>query len=197
MLGGAVLGQGIAPPIMESRGGNKVDGMFEIQNNTDYSMATMLESKSFTVDDGGLKFRPLDADVQVKLGSNSFVLKAHDSRMVFYKATFPAAPVSFCIVTSMTKAGALEGVRINYVFPHIVYAYQKEKLKRSDVKLDLENGLLRVQNLSQKLGRVEAVQVANEEMRGFPLYPGQTRLVPVKDRKISVRFEDGFTVEIQ
>jgi len=192
-----VLGQGIAPPIVESRGGNKVDGMFEIQNNADYPMATMLEVKSFTVDDEGLKFRPLDAGIQVKLGSNSFILRAHDSRMVFYKATFPAAPVSFSIVTSMTKAGALEGVRINYVFPHIVYVYQKDKLTRSDVKIDQENGVLRVQNLSQKLGRVEAVLVAKDELRGFPLYPGQTRLVPVNDGKLSVKFEDGFTVGIQ
>ena len=192
-----MLGQGIAPPIVESRGGNKVDGMFEIQNNADYPMATMLEVKSFSVGDEGLRFRPLDSGIQVKLGSSSFVLKAHDSRMVFYKATFPAAPVSFSIVTTMTKVGALEGVRINYVFPHIVYVYQKDKLKRTDVKVDQEDALLRVQNLSQKLGRVEAVDVNQEELRGFPLYPGQTRLVPVSDGTLSVKFEDGFTVVIR
>lgn len=104
--GGVVFAQGITPPFVESRGGNKVDGMFEIQNSADYPMATMIEVKSFVVDDEGLKFRPLDPGIQVKLGSNSFVLKAHDSRMVFYKVTFPAAPVSFSILTTMTKAGS-------------------------------------------------------------------------------------------
>ena len=192
-----MFAQGITPPFVESRGGNKVDGMFEIQNSADYPMATMIEVKSFVVDDEGLKFRPLDPGIQVKLGSNSFVLKAHDSRMVFYKATFPAAPVSFSILTTMTKAGSLEGLRINYVFPHIVYVYQKDKLTRSDVKVEQVNGLLRVQNLSQKLGRVESVQVAKDELRGFPLYPGQTRLLPVKDSRLRVKFEDGFSVDTQ
>ena len=197
LLGGVAFGQGITPPVFESRGGTKVEGMFEISNPADYAMATMLEAKSFSVDDSGPTLRPLDASIQVKLGSNSFILKAHDKRMIFYKASFTTAPVSFAIVTSMSKAGALDGMRINYIFPHIIYAYQKDKLTRSDVNIGVEGGFLRIHNLSQKMGRITTIQVAKSELQGFPLYPGQTRLVPVTNNKLSVKFEDGFTIEVQ
>lgn len=193
-----MLAQGIAPPIAEYRSVGKIDGSFEIQNPADYPVVALLEARSFSVDDHGqVVFRPLDKGIDVRMGSNSFMLRAHDKHIVFYKATFPSSPMSFCIVTTVTKAGALTGMRLNFIFPHMIYVYQKEKLGRSDINLSSVDGVLRITNLSDKLGRVEGVHSAKEELGGFPLYPRQTREVPITGEKISVKFEDGFKVELR
>lgn len=195
-IGGTMAAQSIAPPIAEYRGA-KADGMFEIQNTADYPMAVVLETKSFAVDDHGqVRYRPLDPGIQIKMGASSFVLRAHDSRMIFYKATFPSAPTSFSILPTMTKAGVVEGLRVNYILPHMIYVYQKEKFQRSDVRVRVVGGVLQIQNLSTKLGRVEAVQASKQDLGGFPLFPGQTRQIALSGDKASVTFEDGFKVNV-
>lgn len=195
-LGGTMAAQSIAPPIAEYRGA-KADGMFEIQNTSDYSMAVVLEARSFAVDDQGqVRYRPLDPGIQIKMGVSSFVLRPHDNRMIFYKATFPSVPASFSIIPTLTKAGVVTGVRINYILPHMIYVYQKEKFQRSDVKVQLLDGMLQIQNLSAKLGRVEAVQASKQDLGGFPLFPGQTRQIALSGEKASVTFEDGFKVNV-
>ena len=195
-IGGTMAAQSIAPPIAEYRGA-KADGMFEIQNSSDYAMAVVLETKSFDVDDHGqVRYRPLDPGIQIKMGSSSFVLQAHDSRMIFYKATFPSAPASFSILPTMTKAGPLKGVRVNFILPHMIYVYQKEKLQPSDVKVQLAEGVLQIRNLSTKLGRVETVLGSKQDLGGFPLFPGQTRQMALSGDKASVIFEDGFKVNV-
>ena len=195
-LGGTMAAQSIAPPIAEYRNA-KANGMFEIQNNADYPMAVVLETKSFEVDDRGqVRYRPLDPGIKIEMGASSFLLRAHDSRMIFYKATFVSTPASFSILPTMTKAGVLQGLRVNYILPHMIYVYQKEKFQRSDIKVELVDGVLRIQNLSSKLGRVEAVQAPKQDLGGFPLFPGQTREIALTADKASVTFEDGFKVNV-
>jgi hypothetical protein len=188
-------GQSIAPPIAEYRG-SKVSGMFEIRNTTGDAMAVTLDTKTFTVDERGqVHYGPLAQDVKVQMGSSSFVLSAHDKRMVFYRVSFPSSPASFSIVTTMTKAQEQVGMRVKFVLPHMIYVYQKEKLKRSDVSLDLGNGVLRIHNLSPKLGRVSEVLVDSGDVGGFPIYPNQIREVAVaKTTRASVKFDDGFSL---
>ena len=171
--------------------------MFEIQNGTDSSMAVILATKSFEVDDRGqVRYRALDPGIKIKMGASSFLIRSHDSRMIFYKTSFPASPTSFSIIATMTKAEATEGVRVNFVFPHMIYVYQKEKLSRADVDIQLVNGVLHIQNLSQKLGRVSEVQAAKEDLGGFPIYPKQTREVALGTTKATVKFEEGFKVDL-
>lgn len=198
LLSVGLWAQGIAPPIAQYRG-DKVDGMFEVQNNTDYPMAVLLATQSFDVDEQGqVRYRPLDAGIQIKMGASSFVLRPNDKRMVFYKASFLVSPTSFSITATMTKAKAVEGaLRFNFIFPHMVYVYQKAKLDRSDIKIELVDGVLRIHNLSQKLGRVAEVQAPKQELGGFPLYPGQTReVIATGAKKVTVKFEDGFKIEM-
>jgi hypothetical protein len=195
LLSTGLTAQTIAPPVAEYRG-DKVNGMFEVRNNTDDSMAVVLATQSFTVDEHGtVQYRPLDKGIQVKVGASSFVLRPRDNRLIFYKASFPTSPTSFSVIATMTKAKQTEGLRVNYILPHMIYVYQKEKLGRSDIKLDVVDNVLRIHNLSQKLGRVSSVQLGREESGSFPLYPGQVREVPVAGNKVSVKFEDGFTAE--
>jgi len=197
LLTGAAMAQSIAPPIAEYRGA-KIDGMFELQNGNDYPMAVVLETKSFTVNDHGVVvYRPLAPGVLVSMGASSFVINAHDSRMVFYKAIVPSLPSSFSIIPTMSKAAASKGMRINYMLPHMIYAYQKERLEKADVRVSVDGGVLRVENLSQKLGRVKSIEAANGPRGGFPLFPGQTRAVEIEKGKVHVTFGDGFTINAQ
>jgi hypothetical protein len=188
-------GQGIAPPVAEYRG-SKVSGMFEVENTTDAPMTVTLETKSFTVNErGAVQYSPLDKSISIRMGASSFILAANDTRMIFYKASFLSSPVSFSIIANMTKSEPEEGMRIQFVFPHMVYVYQKEKLSRSDVSLELVNGKLLIHNTSQKLGRILEVTASKQELGGFPIYPSQVREVSLPGAtQASVKFEDGFSV---
>jgi hypothetical protein len=196
-LATSLVGQGIAPPIAEYRG-DSASGMFEIQNTTDDPMAVILSTMSFTVDEQGhVRYSPLAPTTKIKMGASSFVLQPHDNRMIFYKASFPTTPTSFSIIATMTKVEVVDsGMRLSFVFPHMVYVYQKEKFDQRDIRLELVNGVLRIHNLSKKLGRVESVQAnVGGEAGGFPIYPDQTREVVVNGATTAtVKFEDGFKV---
>ena len=195
--GTSLVGQGIAPPIAEYRG-ESASGMFEIQNTTNDPMAVILSTMNFTVDEQGrVQYSPLASTTKIKMGASSFVLQPHDGRMIFYKASFPASPTSFSIIATLTKVEAVEsGMRLSFVFPHMVYVYQKEKFDKNDIRIELANGTLQIHNLSNKLGRVESVQAnVGEVMGGFPIYPGQTRQVLITGAtRATVKFEDGFKV---
>ena len=159
-------------------------------------MAVLIETKSFAVDGRGeVHYLPRDKNVELSLGASSFIVRPHDSHMVFYKAAVAASPSSFSIVATMTRAGAVPGMRINFVLPHMIYVYQKEKLRPEDVKVQWAGGVLHIQNTSQKLGRVTAVKAAKQEIGGFPLYPGETREVPMVSDRTTVSFEGGFKIE--
>jgi hypothetical protein len=194
-LTASACAQGIAPPVAEYRG-SKASGMFEIQNTTDAPMAVTLETRSFSVDEQGLvHYSELDKSIRVRMGASSFTVGPHGTRMVFYKTSFPGSPVSFSIIATMTKAEQQSGMRIKFVFPHMIYVYQKDKLKRSEVSLELIDGKLLIHNHSQKLGRVTKVNAANQELGGFPIYPAQVRQVAVPGAtQASVKFEDGFSL---
>src|SRR6202035_2272090 len=99
---------------------------------------------------------------------------------------------------TVTKAEQQTGMRIKFVFPHMVYVYQKDKLKRSEVSLELTDGRLLIHNNSQKLGRVLEVTASKQELGGFPIYPAQVREVAMPGAvQASVKFEDGFSLTTQ
>jgi hypothetical protein len=193
--GGLALAQAISPPIAEYRG-LKAEGSFRIDNSTDTAMAVTLETKSFRVDEAGkLVYSPLHPQIHIDLGASSFSIRPHDSYTVYYKAISRISPVSFSIIPTMLPAEKKTGVRLGYVFPHMVYLYQKTKLTKSDVQVTLKDGKVVIVNNSEKLGRVEFIHDGSTELSGFPLYPGQTRQIPVAGANPVVNFEDGFKVE--
>jgi hypothetical protein len=196
LLGGALaLAQAISPPIAEYRG-LKAEGSFRIDNSTDMAMMVVLETKSFRVDDAGkLVYSPLHPQIHIDFGASSFSIRPHDSYTVYYKAVSRISPVSFSIIPTMLPAEKKTGVRIGYVFPHMVYLYQKTKLTKSDVQVSLKDGKVVIVNNSEKLGRVEFIHDGSTELSGFPLYPGQIRQIPVAGANPVVNFEDGFKEE--
>ena len=193
--GGMALAQAISPPIAEYRG-FKAEGSFRIDNTTDQAMVVVIETKSFRVNDmGKVVYSPLHPQIHIDFGAGSFSIRAHDSYTVYYKALSKVSPVSFSIIPTMLPAEKKVGVRVGYVFPHMVYLYQKAKLAKSDVQVSLRDGKITIVNISEKLGRVELIHDGSTQLSGFPLYPGQTRQLLVAGINPVVNFEDGFKIE--
>jgi len=206
------VAQTVAPPIAEYR--NKAQGMFELRNDGDVPLAAILEVHGFEVDESGtLKYADLDAHTKVELGSNSFVIPPHQTHYVFYKATSSSQNAWFTILNTLTKAASAPNqMRINFVLPHVVYLYQKQKMKKEDISAHVaaasEAGkyVLEIENHSEKLGRVESVTghgfEKSVELGGFPIFPGKKRQVVIdggsakSTPNVKVSFEDGFSLDI-
>lgn len=212
LLSAVGVGQTITPPIAEYRG--KAQGMFELRNDGDVPLAGIVELQGFTVDqEGNLTYQPISDSIKVEMGTNSFVIPAHQSHMVFYKVSTAKPYAWFTVLSTLTKAASdRTQMRINFVLPHIVYLYQKQKLKKEDVSVTVSRGAkegeysVQVQNQSDKLGRVENVSWKgfenSNESGGFPVFPQATRRVTLetgavkKNATVKVNFQDGFSVEV-
>jgi hypothetical protein len=206
------VSQTVAPPIAEYR--NKAQGMFELRNDGDMPLAAILEVQGFSVDESGvLHYQPLDSHIKVELGGNSFVIPPHQSHYVFYKATSTSASAWFTILSTLTKATTAHNqMRINFVLPHVVYLYQKQKMKKDDISVRLSAGttpgqyVVELENRSDKLGRVESVTgrgfEKSVEVGGFPIFPGKKRQFVLDGGNgksalnVKVSFEDGFSLDV-
>jgi hypothetical protein len=208
----SAMGQSISPPIAEYRG--KAQGMMELRNDGDRPLAAILEVHGFGVDENGtLKYAELDRAVKVDLGASSFIVGPHQSHYVFYKATSESSSFWFAILATLTEATPVKNqIRINIVLPHVVYVYQKSKIKQSEVVMRTVPSQaqgeyrLEITNLSQKLGRVQAIEshgFAHEvALGGVPVFPKQKRYIAIRPgtlkngATLKVTFEDGFTTSI-
>jgi hypothetical protein len=206
------VGQTITPPIAEYRG--KAQGMFELRNDGDVPLAAILEVRGFEVDENGtLKYKDMDPTTSVEMGSNSFMIAPHQTHMVFYKAETNKPFAWFTILSTLTKASTDRSqIRINFVLPHVVYLYQKRKLKKEDVAVTVSPGSkpgefkVQIDNRSEKLGRVENVSwhgfEKNGTSGGFPVFPVAKRYVtlqigaPSSGANVKVTFEDGFSIQV-
>jgi hypothetical protein len=160
-----------------------------------------------------LHYQPLDSHIKVELGGNSFVIPPHQSHYVFYKATSTSASAWFTILSTLTKATTAHNqMRINFVLPHVVYLYQKQKMKKDDISVRLSAGttpgqyVVELENRSDKLGRVESVTgrgfEKSVEVGGFPIFPGKKRQFVLDGGNgksapnVKVSFEDGFSLDV-
>lgn len=205
------MGQTVSPPIAEYRG--KASGMVELRNDGDSPLAAILEVKGFTVDERGvLLYTPLDPKIVVEFGASSFVIPPHQSHYVFYKTRSELPSYWFAFLSTLTRANSdRHQMKVNFILPHVVYVYQKPKLKRADVNVALlqgEDGSLRLQitNQSPKLARVQSVETHGFEnnvvLGGVPIFPEKQRFVQFNagqhnsKARVEVVFEDGFTVTL-
>jgi hypothetical protein len=203
--------QTLSPPIAEYR--EKASGVLELRNDGDTPLAAILELHGFSVNQGlDVHFGPIDPAIQVDLGASSFVIPPHQTHYVFYKASAKNLPAWFIINNTLTQAKPVDqGVRINFILPHLVYVYQKQKLIKDDVKVRVfpaavpGDYVLEFENTSPKLGRIRSIQAKGfsheAEHGGFPLFPRETRQILVKAGEASlqshfqIQFEDGFRLD--
>ncbi len=207
----SAVGQTVAPPIAEYRG--KASGMVELRNDGDFPLAAIMEVKGFTVDEKGvLLYTALDPKIDVEFGASSFVIPPHQSHFVFYKTKCELPSYWFAFLTTLTRANAdKHTMKVNFILPHVVYVYQKPKLKRADVNVALLAGddgslKLQIENRSGKLGRVQSVETHGFEknlmLGGVPIFPAKQRFVEFSPGQhnskanVEVVFEDGFTITV-
>lgn len=207
-----VTAQTLAPPIAEYR--KKANGDFTLSNEGDVPLAAILEVRDFSVGaQGTVSYGGPPSGVSVRLGSNSFVIPPHQIHYVFYSAKCQQAPCWFAIINTLTRAAPVQGgLRINIILPHLVYVYQKSKMKGNDVRVSVVREVaagpfeLRIENLSGKLGRVDSIQTrgfaSNATYGSFPLFPHQSRSLllkidgPSKQSQFRIDFEDGLRLNV-
>lgn len=184
--------QTISPVIVEYTG--KADGRFQVYNDSAIPLTVVVQPHSFSVDSNGkAMFRKLDPGLHVELSSTSFQLAPKQTYYVFYKATTETYPNWFCIYATVTGATTKEGIKVALELPHTVYLLGKKTLEQSDVTWDHaaltvqgDKRVIRaeVDNHGTEYGRVEEVDVLSSTGKhatfgGFPIFPGQHRLIEV------------------
>lgn len=207
-----LFSQTILPPIAEYRG--RAQGVVELRNDGDVPLAVLVEAKGFTVDDEGrMAYTALDPSVAIDFGANSFTIPARQSHLLFYKAQIPHPPYWFAVLCTFTKAVPVKHeMRVNVLLPHVVCMYQKQQLKKKDIELSLlptekkEISRLRIQNLTEKAGRVDSVECKgfNKDILsgGLPIFPEASRYLTLdagisgREARCKVVFEEGFSLEV-
>lgn len=179
--------QTVAPVIVQYK--VKASGRIALTNNTLMPMAVVLEPKSFSISpDGNGIYRPLDADIHLKLSAMSFRIDPGQTYYVFYTAKADKLPAWFTIYSIFSPLHHTGSLNVRILLPHTVYIYpKKQQLKDQDeIKVkqaawDARTGKIEceIENYGPDLDRVTEVRTEagklSESAAGFPLLPGETR----------------------
>ncbi|MCL4522383.1 MAG: hypothetical protein M1453_09340 [Acidobacteria bacterium] len=203
LLAVSATAQTVSPVIVEYR--EKASGSFQIYNDSFVPLAVILEPRSFSVNlEGKPTFRPLDPEIRVELSESSFRVGPQQTFTVFYKARSTRLPAWFTIYATITGPQTPTGIKLVLELPHTVYLLTKQPLPREAVVLHrAESGAKQIEaeieNRGREFIRVQEVEVASasskKEFAGFPLFPGQRRILKLdwegagEPQRITLRFE--------
>ena len=183
------VAQTVSPVIVEYKA--KAAGQITLVNNTLTPLAVVLEPRSFSITpDGNGVYRPLDADIHVKLSSMSFRIDPGQTYYVFYSATADKLPAWFTVYSVFSKVQHGAGLDVRILLPHTDYIYPKKQPRRVPVQVgravySAKSGKVEcdLENNTPDLTRVQEVQIASgkksETAAGFPLLPGERRHLEV------------------
>ena len=185
------LAQTVRPVINEI--GNPAKGRVEYVNDTLTPLNVVLEPKSFTVSETGeISYRPLDADVHLKLSTTSFRVQPQQTYYVFYEASSPKNPAWFVIYASFSgyTFKTAQGMNVRLQLPHTVYLLPKQPVEQREVHINraelnpaANKILIEVENTGDNFGRVFETQLVyakkKQEAPGFPLFPHSKRILEV------------------
>lgn len=191
LLSFACLAQTVRPLINEL--GNPAKGRVEYVNDGLTPLNVVLEAKSFTVSETGeISYRPLDADIHLKLSTTSFRIQPQQTYYVFYEATSPKSPSWFVIYAAFSgfPFRTAQGMNVRLELPHTVYLLPKGTIDRGDViisRADLipaENkAVVEIENQGDNFGRVFETQLVYEKKKqeapGFPVFPHSKRILEI------------------
>jgi hypothetical protein len=190
-LNRASLAQTVRPLINEL--GNPAKGRVEYVNDSLTPLNVVLEPKSFTVSETGeISYRPLDANVHLKLSTTSFRIQPQQTYYVFYEASSPQSPTWFVIYAAFSgfPFRTAQGMNVRLELPHTVYLLPKQSVEKPEVRIERaelsrsENKvLLEVENTGNNFGRVLETQLVyskkKQEAPGFPIFPHSKRILEV------------------
>jgi hypothetical protein len=183
--------QTVRPLIAEL--GNPGKGRIEYVNDADTPLNVALSAKSFSVSETGeISYRPLDANVHLKLSSTSFRIQPHDSFFAFYEAKTDS-PIAWFVIYATFSGFAFKtqnGMNVRLELPHTVYLLPKESMDKSQVKItraeiepESRKVLIEVENGGDYFGRAMQTVVFGEHKKvegpGFPVFPHSKRRIEV------------------
>lgn len=216
-LSAALPAQTVRPLIDENivkAPGKKASGKIEYYNDSLQPLNVTLEAKSFTVSPTGeISYRPLEADVHLKLSEMSFRIPPRQSHYVFYQAWAEKLP-AWCVLYaafSGFRQRTPEGFVIQVQLPHTIYLLPKRRLQKAELSIvraeylpQTQKVVVRVANSGDAFGRVLEADVQGTKTKasqgGFPLFPSSERQVEIPwqaagvPSKVVLRFER-FTME--
>ncbi len=173
--------------------GNPAKGRVEYVNDSLTPLNVVLEAKSFTVSEmGEISYRPLDADVHLKLSATSFRIQPQQTYYVFYEASAPQSPLWFVIYASFSGFAfrTSQGMNVRLQLPHTVYLLPKQQVEKPEVRIEraelnvVDNKvILEVENAGNNFGRVLQTQLVyakkKQDAPGFPIFPHSKRILEV------------------
>src|SRR6266576_6134836 len=164
----AVAGAQTVRPLINELS-NPAKGRVEYVNDSLTPLNVVLEAKSFTVSETGeIAYRPLDADVHLKLSATSFRIQPQQTYYVFYEASAPQSPSWFVIYASFSGFAfrTSQGMNVRLQLPHTVYLLPKQQVEKPEVRIEraelsaTENKVvLEVENTGNNFGRVLQTQL--------------------------------------
>ncbi len=194
IVGGYLLGasflaaQQVSPAVSEYQGvaaSSKVEGHFDLSNDSMNTLYITIEAKSFTINpDGNAVFTPLKSEIHLELSSTSLRLGPKQRRTVYYRVSGPGSPAWFCIYSNFSGLPRRNGMDLQLELPHTVYLYGKnrtraEQLAFVDLKQSPGHVTGRITNHSANIVRLTGLDVSGEHFKktegGFPLLPGGVR----------------------
>jgi len=130
---GLAVGQTVSPVIVEC--GKKCRGEFSITNNGLTPLAVSVEARSFSLDTlGHATNRPLDSGVDLKLEEGSARIAPKGTHTFGYQLKCSVRPCSVALVSSMVVGRTAEGILVRVQLAHTVYACEKQKDCRKQVR---------------------------------------------------------------
>jgi hypothetical protein len=216
-LNAQALAQTVRPLINELN--NPAKGRVEYVNDSLTPLNVVLEAKSFTVSETGeISYRPLDANIHLKLSTTSFRIQPQQTYYVFYEASSPQSPAWFVIYAAFSgfPFRTAQGMNVRLELPHTVYLLPKQSVEKPEVHIERaelsrtdNKVLLEVENTGNNFGRILQTQLVyskkkQQEAPGFPIFPHSKRIleVPLEEKaegenvpvEVSLQFQN-FKVE--
>src|SRR5215471_12262952 len=190
-LGALCLAQTVRPLINEL--GDPAKGRVEYVNDTLTPLNVVLEPKSFSVSETGeISYRPLDADVHLKLSTSSFRVQPQQTFYVFYEASSPKSPTWLVIYASFSgyTFKTAQGMNVRLQLPHTVYLLPKQSVEQPEIHINRaelhtadNKVVIEVENTGDNFGRVLDTQLVYTKKKqaapGFPLFPHSKRVLEV------------------
>jgi hypothetical protein len=192
---------------------NPAKGRVEYVNDGLTPLNVVLEAKSFTVSETGeITYRPLDADVHLKLSATSFRIQPQQTYYVFYEASSLKSPSWFVIYAAFSGFAfrTAQGMNVRLELPHTVYLLPKQRVEKAEVQIDRaelnvadNKVVLEVENTGNNFGRVLQTQLVyskkKQEAPGFPIFPHSKRIleVPLDAKAEGENVPVGVTLQLQ
>jgi hypothetical protein len=191
------IAQTVRPVIGEL--GNPAKGRVEYVNDSDTPLSVVLEAKSFSVSESGeIAYRPLDADIHLKLSTTSFRIQPKQTYFVFYEASSPQSPNWFVIYANFSgfPFRSAEGMNVRLLLPHTVYLLPKQTIQKAELRIvraelnaAQNKAIVEVQNDGANFGRVLETDLVyskkKQEAPGFPIFPHSKRMMEIPlDEKV-------------